>query len=72
MAPLILKLNINDHDIITSIHRASDKMRKKFKDYAEIFGHIMRKHELIMRKLQQIMRKFKQFIELIINPVQCI
>ena len=40
-------------------------MRKKFKDYAEIFGHIMRKNALIMRK-------FKQFIELIINPVQCI
>ena len=49
-------------------------MRKKFKDYAEIFGHIMRKHALIMQKLHRIMRKFKQFIELIIkiNPVQCI
>ena len=42
------------------------------KDYAEIFGHIMRKHALIMRKLHRIMRKFKQFIELIIRPVQCI
>ena len=29
---------------------ASDRMRKKIKDYAEIFGHIMRKHALIMRK----------------------
>ena len=24
--------------------RASDRMRKKIKDYGEIFGHIMRKH----------------------------
>ena len=40
-------------------------MRKKIKDYAEIFGDIMRKHVLIMQK-------FKQFIELIIRPVQCI
>ena len=47
-------------------------MRKKIKDYAEIFGHIMRKHALIMRKLHRIMRKFKHFIELIIRPVQCI
>ena len=52
--------------------RASDRMRKKFKDYAENFGHIMRKHALIMRKLHRIMQKFKQFIELIINPAQCI
>ena len=51
---------------------ASDRMRKKIKDYAEIFGHIMRKHALIMRKLHRIMRKFKQVIKLIIRPVQCI
>ena len=38
----------------------------KKKDYAEVFGHIMRKHGLIMRKLHRIMRKFKQVIELII------
>ena len=59
---------------LDSIYRAPDRMRKKFKDYAEIFGHIMRKHALIMQKLHRIMRKFKQFIELIIkiNPVQCI
>ena len=49
---------------------ASDRMRKKIKDYAEIFGHIMRKHALIMRKLHRIMRKFKQVIKLIIRPVQ--
>ena len=53
-------------------YRASDRMRKKFKDYAEIFGHIMRKHALIMQKLHRIMRKFKQVIQLIIRPVQCI
>ena len=40
-------------------NRASDRMRKKIKDYAEIFGHIMRKHALIMWKLHRIMRKFK-------------
>ena len=40
-------------------------MWKKIKDYAEIFGHIMRKHALIMQK-------FKKIIELIIRPVQCI
>ena len=55
-----------------SLHMASDRMRKKIKDYAEIFGHIMRKHALIMRKLHRIMRKFKQVIKLIIRPVQCI
>ena len=44
---------------------ASDRMRKKIKDYAEIFGHIM-------RKLHRIMRKLKQVIKLIIRPVQCI
>ena len=36
---------------------ASDRMRKKIKDYAEIFGHFMRKHALIMQKLHQIMRE---------------
>ena len=51
---------------------ASDRMRKKIKDYAEVFGHIMRKRALIMRKLHWIMRKFKQVIKLIIRPVQCI
>ena len=51
---------------------ASDRMRKKIKDYADIFGHIMRKHALIMRKLHRIMRKLKQVIKLIIRPVQCI
>ena len=50
--------------------RASDRMRKKFKDYAEIFGNIMRKHALIMRKLHRVMRKFKQVTKLIIRPVQ--
>ena len=52
--------------------RASDRMRKKFKDYAEIFGQFMWKHTLIMQKLHRIMRKFKQVIKLIIRPVQCI
>ena len=51
---------------------ASDRMRKKIEDYAEIFGHIMRKHALIMRKLHRIMRKLKQVIKLIIRHVQCI
>ena len=51
---------------------ASDKMQRKIKDYAEIFGHIMRKHALIMWKLHRIMRKLKQVIKLIIRPVQCI
>ena len=57
---------------LSSIYMASDRMRKKIKDYAEIFGHIMRKHALIMRKLLRIMRKLKQVIKLIIRPVQCI
>ena len=56
----------------TCVYMASDRMRKKIKDYAEIFGHIMRKHALIMQKLHRIMRKFKQVIKLIIRPVQCI
>ena len=56
----------------TRLVMASDRMRKKIKDYAEIFGHIMRKHALIMRKLHRIMRKLKQAIKLIIRPVQCI
>ena len=56
----------------TGLSMASDRMRKKIKDYAEIFGHIMRKHALIMRKLHRIMRKLKQVIKLIIRPVQCI
>lgn len=38
---------------------ASDRMRKKIKDYAEIFGRIMRKHGLMMRKLHRIMRTFQ-------------
>ena len=46
---------------------ASDRMRKKIKDYAEIFGHIMRKHALIMRKLHRIMRILKPVIKLIIR-----
>ena len=37
-----------------SLYRASDRMRKKIKDYAEIFAHIMCKHGLIMRKLHPI------------------
>ena len=53
-----------------NVNRASDRMRKKIKDYAEILGHIMRKHALIMRKLHWIMQKFKQFTELIIRPIQ--
>ena len=58
--------------ILYPYNMASDRMRKKIKDYAEIFGHIMRKHALIMRKLHRIMRKLKQVIKLIIRPVQCI
>ena len=54
------------------IYMASDRMRKKIKDFAEIFGHIMRKYALIMQKLHRIMRKLKQVIKLIIRPVQCI
>ena len=41
------------------LFRTSDRMQKKVKDYAEIFGHIMRKHAMIMRKLHRIMQKFK-------------
>ena len=61
------------------MYMASDRMRKKIKDYAEIFGHIMWKNVLIMRKLHRIMRKLhrimrklKQVIKLIIRPVQSI
>ena len=56
----------------TGFPMASDRMWKKIKDYAEIFGHIMRKNALIMRKFHRIMRKLKQVIKLIIRPVQCI
>ena len=66
-SPFLSAYRIHDNIIM-----ASDRMRKKIKDYAEIFGHIMRKHALIMRKLHRIMRKFKQVIKLIIRPVQCI
>ena len=34
---------------------ASVKMWKKIKDYAEMFGLIMRKQSLIMRKLHRLM-----------------
>ena len=37
--------------------RASDKVRKKTTNYAEIFRNIMRKKVLIMRKTRWIMRK---------------
>ena len=36
--------------IVTINYWASDRMRKKIKDYAEIFGHIVHKHALIMQK----------------------
>ena len=45
-------------DNFTHQCRASDRIRKKIKDYAEILGHIMHKHALIMQKLQRIMWKF--------------
>ena len=38
--------------------RASDRVRKKITNYAEIFRNIMRKKVLIMRKTRWIMRKF--------------
>ena len=37
--------------------RASDRVRKKTTNYAEIFRNIMRKKVLIMRKTHWIMRK---------------
>ena len=37
--------------------RASDRVRKKITNYAEIFRNIMRKKVLIMRKTHWIMRK---------------
>ena len=37
--------------------RASDRVRKKITNYAEIFRNIMRKKVLIMRKTRWIMRK---------------
>ena len=84
ISALLEQLNTNVHGIsipphsqlfvVTSAasHMASGRMRKKIKDYAEIFGHIMQKHALIMRKLHRIMQKLKQVIKLIIRPVQCI
>ena len=38
-------------------NRASDRVRKKITNYAEIFRNIMRKKVLIMRKTRWIMRK---------------
>ena len=40
-----------------SVGRASDRVRKKITNYAEIFRNIMRKKVLIMRKTRWIMRK---------------
>ena len=39
------------------IVRASDRVRKTIKNYAKIFGNIMRKNVLIMQKKDWIMRK---------------
>ena len=39
------------------LYRASDRVRKKITNYAEIFRNIMRKKVLIMRKTRWIMRK---------------
>ena len=38
-------------------YRASDRVRKKITNYAEIFRNIMRKKVLIVRKTRWIMRK---------------
>ena len=40
--------------------RASDRVQKKIKNYAEIFGNIMQKNVLIMRKKCWILQKFEQ------------
>ena len=45
---------------LSTIYRASDRVRKKINIYAEIVGHIMRKNMLIIRKKCWIMRKFKR------------
>ena len=39
------------------LDRASDRVRKKITNYAEIFRNVMRKKVLIMRKTRWIMRK---------------
>ena len=44
-------------DNIHTLPRASDRVRKKITNYAEIFRNIMRKKVLIMRKTRWIMRK---------------
>ena len=43
--------------MINMYSRASDRVRKKITNYAEIFRNIMRKKVLIMRKTRWIMRK---------------
>ena len=54
----ILKiLKISVLKISRSLCRASDRVRKKITNYAEIFRNIMRKKVLIMRKTRRIMRK---------------
>ena len=40
-----------------ALRRASDRVRKKVTNYAEIFRNIMGKKVLIMRKTRWIMRK---------------
>ena len=44
-----------------SLYRASDRVRKKITNYAEIFRNIMQKKVLIMRKTRWIMRKITSF-----------
>ena len=43
--------------LVCQLNRASDRVRKKITNYAEIFRNIMRKKVLIMRKTRWIMRK---------------
>ena len=47
-----------------TLNRPSDRVRKKMKNFAEIFGNIIRKKVTIMQKRCQIMWKFLKLIEL--------
>jgi len=60
------KLIEQNHPNIFCFSRPSDRVRKKMKNYAGIFRHIMQKNMLITQKTCWIMQKFKQFITLII------
>ena len=56
---------------VKKILRPSDSVRKKIKNYAGVFNHIMWRNMLITWKTPWIVQEFKQFITLIIVSFHC-